>query len=227
MSYSIHSCLTPSWQLDFYFHLHFDLWLVVVGVNLERILKLCLALGALKRLSLFPMRWEGWGTVKGGFTLSFASGVLGLPVAWLEVLEGSSLPIHRPVSSEPGMEWACECLLRDWVSEWTKSRRWNTFSAAEKPWCDSHRWHSALLPREHGFHLSLQGVCILDKKRCTCEMAALKGRVGGQESPVTSRSQKWVAASEYRVWCSEASVFTVLTAESERALLLGKPLRFA
>lgn len=62
------------------------------------------------------------------------------------------------------------------------------------PGCDSHRWPSALLPREHGFHLSLQGVCFLGKKRRACEMAALKGRVGGQESTVASLAQKWVAA---------------------------------
>lgn len=54
---------------------------------------------------------------------------------------------------------------------------------------------------------------------CVCEMAALKGRVGGQESPVTSRSQKWVAASEYRVWCSEASVFVSQQRVSERFCL--------
>lgn len=54
-----YSCLTPSWQLGFYFHLHFDLWVVVVGSKFGKDSEAVSGPGSLEKIIVLPCAMGG------------------------------------------------------------------------------------------------------------------------------------------------------------------------
>lgn len=49
----------PSWQLGFYFHLHFDLWVLVVGSKFGKDSEAVSGPGSLEKIIDLPVRREG------------------------------------------------------------------------------------------------------------------------------------------------------------------------